>query len=157
VNFVKNFEASTHKFPEKVVDKVRSMFVNSIGRNLSNNYHVKYFDNYINKEVNKCKSFLKNNSDLLITKADKGQITVIIDKKTYMEKMFIMLGDTETYRPIKTNPLSKVNSRLNGLIKGWLDSKVIDDLTYRSLKCSNDNLPRCYGLPKIKKMYLFEL
>jgi len=121
VNFVKNFESSTGKFPDKVVDKARSMFVNSLCRNLSNNNHVNYFDNYINKEVNKCKSFLKNNTDIFVTKADKGQITVIMDRNVYMDKMTKLLNDAETCRPIKTNPLVKINNKLNNIIKGWFD------------------------------------
>jgi len=60
-------------------------------------------------------------------------------------------NDTKTYKPIKTNPLPKMNSKLNNLIKGWFDSKAIDEWTYKCLKCTNGNLPRCYGLPKIHK------
>jgi len=67
---------------------------------------------------------LKNNIDIFVTKADKGQITVIMDKNVYMDKM---LNDTETYRPIKTNPLLKINNKLNNRIKDWLDSQVIDE------------------------------
>jgi len=37
------------------------------------------------------------------------------------------------------------------LIKSWYDSKAIDDWRHKCLKCSNGNLPRCYGLPKIHK------
>jgi len=33
----------------------------------------------------------------------------------------------------------------------WLQNNIIDELTYKKLKCTNGNLPRCYGLPKIHK------
>jgi len=151
VNFVKNFEASTPKLPEKMVDKARSMMVNSLCRNLSINNHLSYFDTYINREVKKCKKFLKNNPEIFVTKADKGQVTVVMDRNVYVDKMTQMLEDTETYKPIKTNPLPKINSKLNNLIKGWYDSKAIDEWRYKCLKCTNGNLPRCYGLPKIHK------
>jgi len=47
--------------------------------------------------------------------------------------------------------LLKINNKLNNRIKGWLDSQVIDEPTYKSLKCFNGNLPICYDLPKIRK------
>jgi len=37
------------------------------------------------------------------------------------------------------------------MLKLWLNNKIIDDYTYKSLQCTNGNLPRCYGLPKIHK------
>jgi len=37
------------------------------------------------------------------------------------------------------------------MIKTWFEAKVIDEWQYRRLKCTNGNLPRCYGLPKIHK------
>jgi len=151
VNFVKNFEASTPKLPERIVDKARSMVVNSLCRNLSGNNHLSHFDKYINREVKKCKKVLKNNPEIFVTKADKGQVTVVMYRSVYVDKMTQMLEDTETYKPVKTNPLSKMNSKLNNLIKGWLDCKAIDEWRYKCLKCTNGNLPRCYGLPKIHK------
>jgi len=151
VNFVKNFEASTPKLPERIVDKARSMFVNSLCRNLSGNNHLSHFDKYINREVKKCKKFLKNNPEILVTKADKGQVTVVMDRSVYVDKMTQMLEDTETYKHVKINPLSKMNNKLNNLIKGWLDCKAIDEWTYKCLKCTNGNLPRCYDLSKIHK------
>jgi len=41
-------------------------------------------DVHIYKEFRKCKKFLKNNDDIFVTKADKSQITVIMDKFIYI-------------------------------------------------------------------------
>ncbi|XP_071647563.1 uncharacterized protein [Temnothorax longispinosus] len=49
---------------------------------------------------------------ILVTKADKGQVTVILDKNAY---------------------------------------GIISDGMYRILNCTNGNLPRAYGLPKVHK------
>jgi len=56
-----------------------------------------------------------------------------------------------TYRLVKNNPLRKITTRLDNLIKTWSENDIIDECTYRGLKCTNGNLPRCYGLPKIHK------
>jgi len=148
---VKNFEASSHKIPERVVDKLRSSLVNILKKNLQNNKHVNYIDARLQKEYIACKRFLKNNDDIFVTKADKGQVTVIMDKTVYTKQMENMLNDESTYRHIKNNPLRKITVKLDNMIKTWRDMKIVDEFMYRKLKCTNGNLPRCYGLPKIHK------
>jgi len=37
------------------------------------------------------------------------------------------------------------------MLKMWWDNKIIDDSMYKALRCTNGNLPRCYGLPKVHK------
>lgn len=98
-----------------------------------------------------CNQFLKGNDDIVVTKADKGQVTVIMDKADYISKMKLMLSDQSTYRKIKKDPINKLSSKINSLIKSWHDSNIIDLNTYKMLNCTNGNLPRCYGLPKVHK------
>jgi len=68
-----------------LVDKVRAMIVNSMSSNLYGNKHLNYFDAYIHKEFVKCKKFLKNKQNIFVTKADKGQVTVIMDRMAYTD------------------------------------------------------------------------
>ena len=39
----------------------------------------------------------------------------------------------------------------NSLVRSWRDNDIIDDFMYKQLNCTNGNLPRCCGLPKIHK------
>jgi len=151
LSVIKNFETSTYKFPEKSLEKTRAMFVNSLNKHLYSSKHLNYIDAYILREVNKCKKFLKNNDEVFVTRADKGQITVTMDKEKYIEQMNNNLNDANTYRKINKNPLRKITTRLNDLVQTWRKKDWIDDNTYRDLKCTNGNLPRCYGLPKVHK------
>jgi len=127
------------------------MVVNSLSSNLYSNKHLNYFDAHIHREFVKCKKFLKNNQDIFVTKADKGQVTVIMDSATYKDQMFKVLDDANTYKIVKNNPLRKITTKCDNLLKAWLDNDIIDEKTFRTLKCTNGNLPRCYGLPKIHK------
>jgi len=43
---------------------------------------------------------LKNNEDVFVTRADKGQVTVIMDKKMYIDQMTVTLEDKSTYRKL---------------------------------------------------------
>jgi len=151
LGIVKNFEASIYKFPEMCVDNIRAMVVNSLNRNLYRYKHLNYLDAHIHKEFIKCKNFLKNNDDIFVTKADKGQVIVVMDKSAYVDQMVKILDDENTYRLVRNNPLRKITTKLDNLIKTWSENDIIDDITYRGLKCTNGNLPRCYGLPKIHK------
>jgi len=148
---IKNLKASSYKFPETMIDNVRLTVVNSINRNLHSNTYLNYLDRHLNYEYNKCKKFLKNNDDILVMTADKGQVNVLMDNSVYVQQMSDTLNDVSTYRCLKKNSIRKINLELEGLIKSWLENKLIDEPTYRELKCTNGNLPRCYGLPKIHK------
>jgi len=148
---IKNFEACSHVIPEKVVDKVRSSVVNSVKKSLYSNKHVNHMDSALQKEYINCKNFLKNNDDIFVTKADKGQVTVIMDKTDYIKQMEDILKDDSTYKMLKSNPLRKITCKLDAMIRTWFEAKIIDEWQYRRLKCTNGNLPRCYGLPKIHK------
>ncbi|KAG5320414.1 MOS1T transposase, partial [Pseudoatta argentina] len=51
--------------------------------------------------VGEVKRFISENPDILITKADKGNTTVIMNRDNYREKMHEILNDQTTYNLIK--------------------------------------------------------
>lgn len=65
--------------------------------------------------------------------------------------MTTLLGDETTYRILTKDPINRITSRLNELVKVWRDNDIINDFVYKKLNCTNGNLPRCYGQPKIHK------
>jgi len=79
----------------------------------------------------------------------KGNITVTLDKDTYIEKVKEMLQDKETYETIKKDPTNKFTKNLRTLLARW------KECNYRKLSihllCSDGSLPRVYALPKINK------
>jgi len=134
LDVIKNFEASCFKFPERSVDKIRAMVVNSLSSNLYSNKHLNYFDAHIHREFVKCKKFLKNNQDIFVTKADKGQVTVIMDSATYKDQMFKVLDDANTYKFVKNNPLRKITTKCDNLLKAWLDNDIIDGKNFQNIE-----------------------
>jgi len=54
-------------------------------------------------------------------------------------------------KKLKKNPVKQISSKVNQMIKCWYDNDIIYIHTHRKLHCTNGNLPRCYGLPKIHK------
>lgn len=98
------------------------------------------------------KDFLNKNPNLIITRADKGNVSVALDRDTYINKIEEMLLDTDTYKIITKDPTKKLTNKLHELHSGWRESDDISNTTYRSLYVSDGILPRAYGLPKIHKL-----
>ena len=56
------------------------------------------------QDIKSTHHFLKNNPNILITKADKGNTTVALDKTKYVNEIKTMLSDSRTYTPLKKDP-----------------------------------------------------
>lgn len=91
---------------------------------------------------------LKSDSELHITKADKSNCVVILNKEDYISKMNDLLSDTSTYSKLSKNPLESLNSNFNKKIKQIL--KGHDELI-KKLTSLSPSLPYMYGLIKTHK------
>ncbi|XP_062710541.1 uncharacterized protein LOC134288748 [Aedes albopictus] len=108
-------------------------------------------EEWIRKDVIKSRKYLKENPNLVVTKADKGSKTVILDAEEYHSKMQSLLEDESTYKKLPSNPTNKILRKINGIIDMWHRSGYIDFRIQRKLKESSCNPPRIYGLPKTHK------
>ncbi|KMQ84009.1 hypothetical protein RF55_18601 [Lasius niger] len=87
------------------------------------------------------RDFIRDNPDVIFTRADKGNVTIALNKIDYLEKMNVLLGDTNTYTTINKDLTKKLRKK----------REFIDEKTYKKLNCTDGVLPRAYGLPKIHK------
>ena len=100
------------------------------------------------------KNFLKTNPDIFFTSADKGNLTICLNKYEYYTKMLNLLSDRSTYKLLekKKNPLKKLQDNTYEILKSLNDN---DFLKYKhhnnQLTLTSTVLARCYGLPKIHK------
>ncbi|EZA52483.1 hypothetical protein X777_08599 [Ooceraea biroi] len=133
------------------INETRLHISNSLHRFFNNKQRTSAFDRYINNAYKNCRIFLKNNNNLMITRADKGQVTVVMNKSRYREQMNEMLSDTTTYLKFNKDPNKNLTNKMNDLIKLWSSLGIIDQQTYKYLRTTNSNISRCYGLPKIHK------
>ncbi|XP_071653548.1 uncharacterized protein [Temnothorax longispinosus] len=151
VDIIKNFESNIHLIAEDIVEEARDRISNSLFRFLRKDKHTNYIDRFLLQEFKFCRSFLRDNDDVLVTKADKGQVTVVMERNTYINRMTDLLSDSLTYKKLKNDPTRQITSKINGLAKSWRNKDIISEQLFRLLNCTNGNLPRCYGLPKIHK------
>jgi len=98
------------------------------------------------------KKFCKNNKNIIYTKADKGNVTVAMDKDFYINKIEELLNDQNTYTIVKKNPIKLIENNLNNMVKKWLQKEFISKPQFAKLRSSDSILPRAYGLPKIHKI-----
>ncbi|XP_025262217.1 uncharacterized protein LOC112637212 [Camponotus floridanus] len=97
------------------------------------------------------KNFLQKNKDLILTRADKGNVTVALGRTDYINKVQQLLGDENTYTIIKKDPTKKLISSLRELLSRWKNHGYISNAIYKSLLFTDGTLPRAYSLPKIHK------
>lgn len=86
-------------------------------------------------------------NDIIISKADKGNNIVIMDKSDYIHRMNLMIESSNNEILVK-NPLTAMISEVNKTLNKHKDE--IEE-TIQKLKVSNPQIPRMYGLAKIHK------
>ena len=71
------------------------------------------------------KEFMRINPNIIFTKADKGNVTVAIERTEYVNKMEAMLSDTNTYVVVKKDPRRKIISSLHEFLARWKKHEYI--------------------------------
>ncbi|XP_071052133.1 uncharacterized protein [Onthophagus taurus] len=89
---------------------------------------------------------IKEKSEIVVLPANKGNGTVVIDRKEYDDKMMNLLNPA-TYRKIKKDPIDRIVRKMKELIK----STGIPAEQQKGLFVQAPVPPRIYGLPKIHK------
>ena len=91
---------------------------------------------------NFCVMDLNFSEILLITRADKGSTTVILNSKDYNDKMDEILSGNNTYITIKKDSTSKLTMEIRTLLTRWRTKDYIYQSTYKKLYISDEDLPR---------------
>ena len=94
---------------------------------------------------------LKKDDSIFISKADKGNCTVILNKTDYDDKMLSLLSDTSTYTIVKNNPVKKTERLMNSKLLSLKRGGKFEDPVYYRIRSTDATIPRIYGLVKIHK------
>ena len=108
-------------------------------------------DNNLTKDEQQALKRLKNVNDIVILPADKGRVTVVMDKTDYFDKMDALVNDKQTYEELKRDPTPSLQRKLNSKILTLKKTDAIDTQRYYRLRCSVPQPPKLYGLPKLHK------
>lgn len=109
------------------------------------------FDTILHMQIEKTKQYLKENPDILVLNADKGNVTVLMNKNDYIHKMETLLNDNGTYQILKEDPTNKIEAKCNRLITQWKNQEFITIHTAKRLRRYNSLIAKMYGQIKIHK------
>ena len=116
-----NIEKGIKNLPDNIASIIRSKVVDVL-----NKKH-RSIPNLSIKEKKALRN-LRDDKNIVITKADKGNCTVIIDKEKYEEKIFKLLNEKDTYVILKKDLTKNIESKLNKFI---FDLYKIDRLSQK--------------------------
>ena len=94
---------------------------------------------------------LKNDKNIVILSADKGRVTVVMDKTDYHDEMDAIVNDKQTNEELKRDPTSALQRKLNSTLLILKKTNAIDSQRYYRRWCSAPQPPKLYGLPKQHK------
>ncbi|KYN22049.1 hypothetical protein ALC57_05565, partial [Trachymyrmex cornetzi] len=125
IDCIKSIQRSICRF---LIDKKIDVTNHSIPilNNIVNSHIVtSSVDKKILKLEMETKEFMDAHLNIILTHANKGNVTVGLDKDTYVKKVNEMLEDKETYEIIKKDPTSKLIKILRSLLaKHFLDVTI---------------------------------
>ena len=70
-------------------------------------------DDNLTKDEQQALKRPKNDDNIVILPADKGRVTVVMDKTDYFNKMDALVSDKHTYEELKRDPMPALLSKLN--------------------------------------------
>ena len=90
---------------------------------------------------------LKTDENIVILPADKGRVTVVMDKTDYNDKMDSLVNDKQTYEVLKRDPTPALQRKLNNKLLTLKKTDKIDFRRYNRLRLGVPQPPKLYGLP----------
>jgi len=101
-----SIEDGLRGIPPSEADLIRGKVVSTIQNKMQSR-------SVLTKKEHMALQQLKKDPSIIITKADKGNITTVLDKEWYDNKINKMLDDEETYKPLKSNPTTSTTKDVN--------------------------------------------
>ena len=107
---------------------------------------------YLQEQLNILKD-LRNDSNIVIMKPDKGNGVVILNKHDYNKKMEEILSDTSKLELLNDDAIKIILKRENRLktLKKLKADNCFNERTYNELYPTGTRIGTLYGLPKIHK------
>ncbi|KAM4048903.1 uncharacterized protein ACNLHF_019489 [Anomaloglossus baeobatrachus] len=145
----------SHYMPPKTHHAVET-FIALVDRDIKDNIHEHELGFYptrsnTNTLEKSAITSLRNNKAITIKPADKGGAIVVQNTQDYIDEIKRQLNDTATYQKIPSDPVFKIQQRIQNFLSIHLDKGTIDQTTRTFLTKLHPITPVFYTLPKIHK------
>ena len=94
---------------------------------------------------------LRKNKDIVITKPDKGNGVVILDRKLYNNAIEEIISDTCKFEKLNEDPTLKREAALQRFLRKMKQLNFFNEIEYDKLYPSCSAPARIYGTPKMHK------
>ena len=108
--------------------------------------------NNLTKDEQLALSRLRNDDTIVITPADKGRVTVGMNKTEYHQKMCNLVNDDKTNMRLKKDPSKNLQRKLNEKLYPLHQANNVKKQIYSRLYCTVAQTLKLYGMPKIHKV-----
>ena len=108
-------------------------------------------DNNLTKDEQQALKRLKNDNDIVMLPADKGRVTVVMDKTDYFDAFTTNKLTKNLNATLGRDPTPALQRKLNSKILTLKKTDAFDTQRYYRLRCSVPQPPKLYGLPKLHK------
>lgn len=105
----------------------------------------------LNNAFKTTKLFIKNNPDIIITEADKGNVTIAMYRTEYEDRMTEHFSDKNKYRPLTFDPTEKLQKTNNDLIRMLHKNNFVNKKTKRKLLTFTAKAPQPRATIKLHK------
>ena len=95
---------------------------------------------------------LRKNKDIVITKPDKGNGVVILDRKLYNNAIEEIISDTSKFEKLSEDPTLKDEASLQRLLRKLKQKNFFSEIEYDTFYPSGSALARIYGTHKMHKL-----
>ncbi|XP_045462556.1 uncharacterized protein LOC123672495 [Harmonia axyridis] len=141
---------SKHDFENR--DLVRARVVNTIMNFLNSNQYSRSYSPSLCRDLRDTRAFLSNNKDhIVVLRADKGNVTVVMNRDEYSKKCTELLDDSQTYEKLESDPTVRVQNKNNRFVKILLNKDLVPEPVAKKLTSNDGIFPKMYFLPKIHK------
>ena len=96
---------------------------------------------------------LRKNKDIVITKPDKGNGVVILDRKLYNNAIEEIISDSSKFEKLNEDPTLKREASLQRFSRKLKQKNFLNKIEYDKLYPSGSAPARIYGTPKMHKFY----
>jgi len=151
IEFIKDFESIGFRGNNNQKLEIRNTVVTQLEKFINDRQHENNIQLELMRLLRITKTFFKDNTNIIFTKADKGNITVALDRAHYINSINEMLIDPLTYEVIQKNPIKNLELKLNNILKRWVSLGFISKKELFALRNIDCSLPKAYGLPKLHK------
>lgn len=123
-------------------------------RNELSNISIKNNHPNITREEKQSLHNLRNNMDIIITKADKNSTICVLNATNYINEGLRQLNNDVFYQELNEHHMGTINKSTEEIINSLHNNSFIDDTTYKFLKSNinNDKIGHFFMLPKIHKL-----